>query len=106
MQQINVLTNKYKFVTVQSDSIVPHKYIPETITELKNDIEEIDKIISNENNAEVLKASTVLKSKLNSSLNFFESKLDRIPNLNYMDESDEEWVDDNKPVAQKNKKQL
>lgn len=98
MEGINLLTNKYKFVTVQSEHAVPYKYIPGAIKELKDDIKEIDKIISDETNATVLKSSEELKAKLNTILRFFEIKLERIPNLNYMDESDEEWVDRNMPV--------
>lgn len=101
MEKINVLTNKYKFVNVETDPEVPYKYLPQSIKELKQDIKEIDKIISDENNGAVLKACKVLKSKLNFSLKFFEKKLDGIPNLNYMDESDEEWVDNNLPVIKK-----
>lgn len=97
MEEIKVLENKYRFVTVESDIATPYKYMPQTIRELSDDLKEIDKIISKSNDSEVKKLCERLKSKLNIKKKFFENKLENIPNKYYMEESDEEWVDANKP---------
>ncbi len=93
MEKINVLTNKYKYVTLETDLSLPYKYLPEIIKELKADVKQINKIITNEKNSEIVKASNALRTKLNSRLFFFEKKLSELPNINYIDESDEDYVD-------------
>lgn len=97
MQQIKVLQNKYRQASVECDAMQPYKYIPEIIKELSTDMNEIEKIISKHNDTEVLKLCDSLKSEINTRLKYFRNKLENIPNKNYKDESDEEWVDKNKP---------
>lgn len=98
MEEIKKLSNKCARTDSQTDSALPYKYIPDTIRELSEDIKKIVEIINGQSDPSVLKECEFLKSKLDSSLNFFETKMKGIPNWNYMDESDEEWVDKNMPV--------
>lgn len=95
MVKIKTLQTKYQ--QVSSDTLVPYKYIPETILELSKDLTEIERIISDNKDSEVLKACEILKTKLNASLAYFKPKMTNIPNINYLDESDEDWVDENMP---------
>ena len=97
MEEILSLQNKYRFVTVASDMATPYKYIPQAIKELMEDLEKIEKIISKNKDGEVYKLCDRMKSKLKTKKLYFEEKIRNIPNKHYMDESDEEWVDRNKP---------
>lgn len=96
MEQIELLKDKYRQAI--SDNTHPYKYIPENIKELSADIKKIEKIISENEDSDVLKACGDLKSKLHKSLKFFQNKLEHIPNKHYLDESDEDWVDENMPI--------
>lgn len=80
------------------DSTLPYKYMPQEIKELSKDINNIDLILSTNTDTDVKKMCTDLKRKLTESKNYFQTKLAKIPNIHYMEESDEEWVDENKPV--------
>lgn len=93
MEKIKELEKKYRDADDASETL--YKYIPDTIKILTNDIKEIKKIISE--HTEVLKLLEEMKEKLSKSLQAFQTKLDNIPNKHYMEESDEEWVDQNMP---------
>lgn len=96
MEAIRELQNKYRYALLATDIVdTPYKYIPGTIKELSGDINKIEEIIAQTNDAEVKKECVLLKRKLNTSKAQFEQKLAKIPNKNYMEESDEEWVDEN-----------
>ncbi len=67
------------------------------IKELSKDINEIDKIISENSDTAVFKLCDALKLKISESLKMFQKKMEIIPNQMYLQESDEEWVDENMP---------
>lgn len=96
MEDIKVLQGKYKFAC--SDDSIEYKYIPETIKELSKDLAIIDGIIkTNKDEKAVLNLCKSMKRQLSASLKYLKDKLENIPNLNYLDESDEDWLDENKP---------
>lgn len=71
--------------------------MPQTIRELSDNLDRIQKICSKSKDTEVKKLCDRLTSKLNTKKKYFEKKLESIPNVHYMEESDKEWVDANKP---------
>lgn len=95
MDKIKALESKYRFACEVWET--PYKYIQGTIKELSTDIEEIDKISAKNTDTEVLQICASLKSKLNTLLKSYKVKLENIPNQHYLEESDEEWVDVNRP---------
>jgi CRISPR/Cas system CMR-associated protein Cmr5 small subunit len=96
MEEIQVFQNKYKFAC--NDDSIEYKYIPETIEELTQDLKKIDELIlRNKDDKDVLTVCEKIKQQLSVSLKFLESKLEKIPNTNYLVESDEDWVDENMP---------
>lgn len=80
-----------------NDSSLPYKYMPQEIKELSQDIKNIETILSNNTDPHVKQLSEELVPKLTTSKTYFEKKLANIPNQQFMDESDEEWVAANKP---------
>lgn len=96
MDAIKAFEAKYRQISVSTDVTLPYKYIPAMIDELSNDLKEIDKILSEAKDIEVSKFGDSIKLKINTRLYFFKNKLHSIPNKEYMEESDEEWIDKNK----------
>lgn len=93
MEKIKALKSKYQFAIPAFDT--PCKYIPDTIKALETDINEIHKIISD--HSELSKLCNSLTDKLKKFLQTFKTKLANIPNPNYIEESGEDWVDENMP---------
>lgn len=96
MEEIQLLKSKYRYVSVK-DSSMPHKYMPREIKELSEDINKIEIILSNNTDSEVNRMCDEMKYKLTTIKDYFVRKLENIPNKYYMEESEEEWVDANKP---------
>lgn len=90
MENILEIQNKYK--DAFSDNIIPYKYILEVITKYTRDIKIIAEIILTEKDEEALTMCEEVKNNLSTKLNFLRTKLEA-PNLKYLDESDEEFVD-------------
>lgn len=98
MDEIKTFQNKYKFVCSDDDDSIPYKYIRDTINELSADIKKIETItIESKDHKEVLLLCNDIKLKLSASLKFLENKLKNCPNKNYLNESDEDWVDEYMP---------
>lgn len=103
MEQINLLTSKYAQTDVQTDSTLPYKYIPDILKELISDMIKFNKICDEESDSKIVKKCEILKSKLHSMHTFLKTKMEAIPNKHYMEESDEEWVDQNNPPVKRQK---
>ncbi|KAJ6647610.1 hypothetical protein Bhyg_02833 [Pseudolycoriella hygida] len=58
---------------------------------LLNDIKELEAIVSEE--PDIVKLCKDLKSKINARIAYLRNKLENIPNSKYLDESDEDFVD-------------
>lgn len=95
MLNVYDLESKYRFAI--PDQAVLYKYIPENIKELSQDLKKIEEIVSQKPNSEVLNLCNSLKLKLSDSLKYLTEKLQNIPNKNYLEESDEDWVDEHMP---------
>lgn len=97
MDFITNLEQKYSQASKSTDAALPYKYIPGSVTEISNDLKRIKDTISTTKDTKVQKLCKSMQKKLEEQLQYFENKLKNIPNKNYMQESDEEWVDENMP---------
>lgn len=90
MEKIRAIERKYLFARLD----IEYKYIPECIKELSADLPKISKILSeNKSNKVVCDLCEKMTKKLEEQLKLFSNKLANIPNVKYLEESDEEYVD-------------
>lgn len=90
MEEINSLVNKYRYARLD----IEYKYIANTIKELSTDLQKITKIeTENKSEKKVCDLCVSIKEKLNYHKSFLTNKLANIPNVKYLEESDEEFVD-------------
>lgn len=98
LQEIHSLKEKYAFVTKSLVAGTPHKYLPQQIRELCVDIGKVTDYRKTNNDVKSRMMCDDVESFLVEKKLMFETKLKNIPNKHYMEESDEEWIDENKPA--------
>lgn len=89
MDKIKAIQKDHK-LSFSVDSI-PYKYISQTIRDYVRHIEQLESIVSKD--TEVLKFREIVKLEITSKIKYLQDKLDKVPNLKYLDESDEDFVD-------------